>query len=355
MGFAQMALVSPLALAVLAGSLAQAHGGARPDTAPWDPLPCSTDAPEARGPAWYRLDPVLDGSGTLVSRRLSIGAEGSSIRVLDLAPESFASGPVDGLVLAGEDDGDVSRLSLLDPVRGCALTVGNERDVVRSAVLAAGARHLYEHRVDRETRADLGIWRREIGGSVRQVLEGLGPDPVLGPTFVTDLILEADGRLVVSSCAQAACRVRVLDTATGRIAAVDGTGPALGVTGRTLVVRAACHGEPCPVDAVDLASGQRRRLAADAFAATLGGTAGDMLVVETPGRRIATIAVRTGSRTPAGAAGVAPLGRGSTAEAGAEVEAGNVPLAPRGRPASDTLVTLDLAAPVSPAAIEVTR
>ena len=46
---------------------------------------------------------------------------------------------------------------------------------------------------------------------------GLGADAELGRTFSTELLVAADGRLVVSSCGAQACRVRVLDPATGRV------------------------------------------------------------------------------------------------------------------------------------------
>ena len=194
----------PLVAVIAAGALGPGRAVSGAGAGPaWDPPPC-TEA-DAGGPpgtgAWYRLDPVLDRAGTLAAQRLTAGIAGRPSRHLDLAPESFASGPVGGLVLAGEDDGSVSRLRLLDPAHGCATAVADEPAVIRSAVLDPDGRSIVEHRVDRATRADLGIWRRTIGGSAVRMLDGLGPDPELGPTFATDLVVAADGRLVVSSCA----------------------------------------------------------------------------------------------------------------------------------------------------------
>ena len=68
------------------------------------------------GAAWYRLDPVLDEHGSLAGQRLTVGLVGGPARHLDLAPESFVSGPVGGVVLVGDDDGTESRLRLLDVV-----------------------------------------------------------------------------------------------------------------------------------------------------------------------------------------------------------------------------------------------
>lgn len=336
--------LAPLAVVIAAGALASGRAVSGAGTGPlWDPPPCpvaDTGGPPDPG-AWYRLDPVLDRSGTLAARRLTTGVAGEPPRQLDLAPESFASGPVGGLVLAGEDDGTVSRLRLLDPARGCATAVADEPAVIRSALLDPAGPSILEHRVDRTTRADLGVWRRTIGGSAVRVLDGLGPDPGLGPTFATDLVLAADGRLVVSSCALEVCRVRVLDPATGAVALRRGTGPGLGVTGGSLVVRAACPGLPCQIEAVDLATGRRSTLAEQAGAALLGGPSGSELIFEDGADRVAVLEVATGRRVAARDIGGVPLPAGSTATAGAEAPPGRVVLAPRGRPAPTTMRAFD--------------
>jgi hypothetical protein len=173
------------------------------------------------------------------------------------------------------------------------------------------------------------------------VLEGLGADPELGPTFATDLVVAAGGRLVVSSCAVEACRVRVFDPATGDVALVRGTGPGLGATGGSVVVRAACPGLPCPVEAVDLATGRRATLAEGAGVAALGGPAGADLVYEAAGDRVAVLGIATGRRGAAREAGGIPLPAGSTASAGAEAPPGRVALAPGGRPAPTTMRAFD--------------
>jgi hypothetical protein len=336
--------LAPLAAVIAAGALGPGRpvigAGAAPE---WDPPPCPvTDTGGSPGAgAWYRLDPVLDRTGTLAARRLTTGIAGRPSRQLDLAPESFASGPVAGLVLAGEDDGVGSRLRLLDPARGCMTAVGDEPDVIRSAVRDPDGRSIIEHRVDRATRADLGVWRRTIGGSAIRMLDGLEPDPELGPTFTTNLVVAADGRVVVSSCALEACRIRVLDPATGDVALLRGTGPALGVTGGSAVIRAACPGLPCPVEAVDLATGRRSTLAEQAGAALLGGPSGSDLVYEDGANRVATLGVATGRRVAARDIGGIPLPAGSTATAGAEAPPGRVVLAPRGRPTPTTMRAFD--------------
>jgi hypothetical protein len=350
--------LAPLAIVIATGALAAGRPVSGAGAGPaWDPPPCP--AVDAGGPpgvgAWYRLDPVLDRSGTLAARRLTTGIAGGPPRQLDMAPESFASGPVGGLVLAGEDDGAVSRLRLLDLTRDCATAVADEQAVIRSAVLDPDGRSILEHRVERTTRADLGVWRRSIGGSAVRVLEGLGADPELGPTFVTDLVVATDGRLVVSSCALEACRVRVLDPATGDVVLLRGTGPGLGVTGDDVVVRAACPGLPCPVEAVDLATGRRATLAERAGAAALGGPAGADLVYEAAGDRVAVLGISTGRRGAARTAGGVPLPAGSTASAGAEAPPGRMALAPGGRPGPTTMRAFDPIAGSSAELMEASR
>jgi hypothetical protein len=336
--------LAPLAVVIAAGALGSGRPVAGAGVEPaWDPPPCpvtDTGGPPGAG-AWYRLDPVLDRSGTLAAQRLTTGMAGRPSRHLELAPESFASGPVGGLVLAGEDNGTASRLRLVDPARGCATAVADEPAVIRSAILDPDGRSIIEHRVDRLTRADLGIWRRTIGGPVLRLLDGLASDPELGPTFATDVVIAADGRLVVSSCALEACRVRVLDPSTGVVDRLRGTGPGLGVSGGSVVVRAACPGLPCPVEAIDLATGRRTTLSEDAGAAVLGGPAGTELVLEAAGDRVAVLEVATGRRVTARAAGGVPMRAGSTATAGAEAPPGRVALAPRGRPAATTIHSFD--------------
>ena len=202
---------------------------------PWQPTPCGEaragDVPigAAAGPAWYRLDPLLDERGSLTGQRLTVGLVGGPARHLVLAPESFASGPVDGrLVLVGDDDGAESRLRLLDVARGCETAVDREAEaVIRGALLAPDGSAVWEHRVNRVTRADEGIWRRPVAGDPSErVLPGLPANGRFGPTFVTELSWAADGRLGISSCGERACRTRVMDPATGSYGRVRGYGPA---------------------------------------------------------------------------------------------------------------------------------
>lgn len=307
---------------------------------PWQPTPCGEaragDVPigAEAGAAWFRLDPVLDEGGSLAGQRLTVGLVGGPARHLDLAPESFASGPVGGVVLVGDDDGAESRLRLLDVVRGCETAVGREAEaVVRGALLAPDGSAVWEHRVNRVTRADEGIWRRSVaGGPSARVLPGLAADGRFGPTFVTELSWAADGRLGVSSCGERACRTRVMDPGTGRVAAFKGTGPLVGVHEDRALVHGACAGLPCPIEAVDLRTGRRSVLVEAAGLASVDGSGAGSLVFETAAGQLAVLDLGSGRRSAVKAdAGLLPVRRTSAATSGAETPGGAVLVAPRGR------------------------
>ena len=71
------------------------------------PPPCGeARAGAPAGESRYRLDPLLDDQGSLAGQRLTVGLVKGSSWHLNLAAESFASGPQAGMVLAGKDDED---------------------------------------------------------------------------------------------------------------------------------------------------------------------------------------------------------------------------------------------------------
>lgn len=329
----------PAAVVVLAGAAAPppspAPGAAEP---PWEPPPCATaPAGAAPGmtvpPAWFRSDPVLDATGTLAGVLVALGAGDGTVRRLDLPPESFASGPVRGRVVVGDDDGARSRLRVVDATRGCADTVADERSVIRSAVLSLDLAAVWEHRVDRATRADLGVWRRPVGGGPAiRVLPGLAADARHGPTFSTELRLAPDGRLLVASCGELACRTRVLDPADGVVTMAAGTGPVLGLAGTTVVAYAPCHGLPCPVVGTDLRTGHRTTLAEAAGPAALGGAGNGVLAYAVAGRGVALLDLASERlMPPVPTDGRWPVRGGSAATSGADTAPGALLLAPAGR------------------------
>lgn len=256
----------------------------------WQPDPCA--GPPRTGLArntWYQLEPVI-GAGLRTGQRLAVGQPGlARPRTLALAAESFAAGPFGGTVLVGTDDGRHSRLSLIDVGAGCAWAVGTSPDVVRRATLAPDGTTLFEHRVDRTTRSDLGVWRRPLDGrrpAVR-VVAPIRADARFGPTWLTDFAWSDDGTsLAIQSCGEVACRFRILSLAGGplRTVADDRLGDMVGLSGERLVAHGACRGLPCPLLAVNLADGSALTLHAAAGQAVLvRGADGRTVVVHEVG------------------------------------------------------------------------
>jgi len=271
---------------------------------PWIPSVCAGSPPdlvaaardhqpaalaELRASPWYRLDPTLDRVGALAGQRMAFGLAGDrTSRTIDLPPESFAAGPFGAVVLVGSDDGIASRLQAVDAARGCAWPVARESDVIRRATIDRTGTSIYEMRVDRTTRADLGIWRRSVDGSgAVRVLDPIPPDPRYGRTFSTEFTWDVAGdRLAVQSCGELACRIRVVAPGGGSIAtlAEPDLGTLIGLDRDLAVSYEACRGLPCPIVSTDLRTGDRRLLAPEAGLAVMIPSAdGARLVYETGG------------------------------------------------------------------------
>ena len=218
--------------------------------------------------------------------RLRIGTGADPGRFLGLPPESAAAGPFGRLVLVVADDGRASTIRAIDRGAGCAWTIATSPDVVRRITLDAAGANLYEHRLDRRSRADLGVWRRPLDGSApERVLGPLPADRDVGMTFSTTLGWSAEGdRLVVQQCGALRCRTRLLDPATGASVTLAGTdhGELVGVAGGRVVSYATCPGLPCPLEATDVAGGRQTVLDRAAALARLVVTAdGPRVAVET--------------------------------------------------------------------------
>jgi hypothetical protein len=283
----------------------------------WAPLGCAggvpadvvaareTAAPSPKDPAvgaWMRLDPTLDADGGLVGQRLSMGLHlRGSDRVMELPAESFAAGPFGQLLLVGADDGTASRLFTIDVATGCTASLARESDVIRRATISPDARAVYESRVDRSTRADLGIWRRPLDAPqpATRVLDPLPADGRFGRTFSTEFTWSLEGdRLVIQSCGAVACRTRVFDPGPHgrptRLVADPALGSLVGLAGGRAITYGACRGFPCPIVSVDIDSGARTPLSDAAGLAVLVGAGPDARLVHESGgssdRRLRTVA-----------------------------------------------------------------
>ena len=292
------------------------------------------------GAAWYRLDPVLDDAGGLDGQRLFVGRVGRrGAFELPLGVESFASGPARGRILVGNDDGRRSTLRILDVAKRCASVVHDVRDLIRRAVFDPSGDGIVELRLDRSSRADLGVWSRPLDGSTpRRILEPLVPNARIGRVFATELSWSADGRrLIVKSCGETFCLARILDRSSGRVMTTDDhrVGEAIGLVGDELVAYGGCPWLPCEIVATNLETGRVRDLAPVAGLATLSVTAGGAVVafedfelrglrvVGLDGKALRTLPLETGLRlVPAS----------DRALAGFELPAGVIALAKGSRP-----------------------
>lgn len=242
----------------------------------WDPPPCPAVMPARTATigTWWRLDGRLS-EGRLIGQRLAVAGPGTTRpRLLELPAESFAAGPFDGWILVGSDDGRRSTLRLIDPARGCARTVGTSTAVIRRATLTPDRGTIIEMRVDRATRADLGIFRRPLAGRgpAERLLPPIPADVRFGPTWTTEFAWDLDGRrLAVQSCGAIACRTRVVDPVTGsaRLIADPSHGDLIGFAGDRMVLHEACGGLPCAIVAVDVTTGEAMTLLPEAGQAVL--------------------------------------------------------------------------------------
>jgi hypothetical protein len=260
---------------------------------PWTPRACagppsavSTAARDVRPGAladlravpWFRQDPLIDGGGDLRGQRVAAGLDGDRlVRALDLPAESFAAGPFGRIVLVGSDDGTTSRLVAVDVAGGCSWSIADEGDIIRRATVDPTGTAIVEMRVDRASRADLGIWLRPIDGraSARRILEPIAADGRFGRTWSTEFAWSLAGdRLAIQSCGEAACRTRIIRLDGGVAATLDDPdlGLLVGFDGDQVLTYAACRGWPCPIVATDLPTGARRVLAPDAGAGILVDT-----------------------------------------------------------------------------------
>ncbi|MFL5778437.1 MAG: hypothetical protein ACJ761_05800 [Chloroflexota bacterium] len=258
-------------------------GGSSPADAARQIVPAEPAA--MAGLPWFRVDPQIDDRGELASERVITGIQGGPVLApIDLPPESFAAGPFGRAVLAGSDDGATSRLLVIDVAASCAFRVAAEAGVIRRATIDPSGESIYETRVDRGSRADLGVWRRPIdsGGPPVLVLPPLAEDDRFGRTFSTEFTWAIDGAsLAVQACGPISCRTRVLDVARGVATTLDdpGLGPLVGIADGRIITYAACRGLPCPLLSVDLAGGPGAIVSPAAAAATVVRGPSSSLVV----------------------------------------------------------------------------
>jgi hypothetical protein len=216
---------------------------------------------------------TADGEFEGRSISLNLGLRGV---LLELPIESFVAPRHGDALLYGRAFDDLSEIHLLDAASGCDQLVARLTGIARSAVLDPAGDSIYVHSVADGSRDDLGVVRHDLSGApAQQVVPPLPPDERFGPTFGTTLRWSTDGAsLAVQSCGFESCRTRILDVAQGSIQTYDapGQGALVGLTPATLVAFGDCSGLPCPVLAIDRATGSQRVVANEAWSASLVAT-----------------------------------------------------------------------------------
>jgi hypothetical protein len=304
--------------------------------------PVPANVTDLRTEPWFRIDPALDRDGSLRAQRLIVGiGAGRARRAWELPGESFVAGPFGRLLLVGTDDGSRSGIFAYDVARDCGWAAATERDVIRRATLDPTSGTIFETRVERASRADLGVWRRSLDATAPAVAV-LAPPPAddrFGRTFSTEFAWDTSAtRLAVQSCGELACRTRFVLAPPGTAdPPVDPeAGPLVGLDGDEVLAFGACRGRPCPIVSTNLVTGGRRTVEPLADRAILvAGTDRARLVVESVDRgpgRMAALDLDDEIGVPIGSAGagldlVAPLDGAS----GMRVPLGWVLLGPDGR------------------------
>ncbi len=242
-----LAIVFALAL-VLAGC---SRGAGEPSATPTSataPPATTTVPPTPAGPtvAAFNIEQRLDASGALAGYTLVAGTLGGPTTSLDLAPLGWASGPVNGKVLAGSDDGHSTSISVVDAGTGIATPIATTKDIAWRGVLLNGNAVLTM--LSRTDRSDLGLFELDLAsGTLTPVAKAPGA-PAFGTTWSTELYPSLDGAtLAAQDCAPGTCRTRYYDTRSFALIGSDEGAYCrlIGVAGASYVAygQAACDGE----------------------------------------------------------------------------------------------------------------
>ena len=174
---------------------------------------------------WFRQDPVIDGGGDLArpaawrSASTGTGWPGPWTCPPNRSPPGRSAVSSWSAPMTARRPG--SRRST-SPMR-CSWAVAEERDVIRRATVDPAGTIDLEMRVDRVSRADLGIWLRPIDGRTRGP-----PDPGAHrrPTAGSGGHGRPSSRgrwqateLAIQSCGEAACRTRIIRPDAAAVAA----------------------------------------------------------------------------------------------------------------------------------------
>jgi hypothetical protein len=280
---------------------------------------------------WFRLDPRLDSNGSLTGQTLAWGQPSGQVWTMDLPPAASAAGPFGRYVLVALDDDVASQLRLLDAANGCSTTLARTNEVIWRATIDPRDGAIYEARLDRVTRSDLGIWRRPLNPSEP-------PTRVLDPLPADDLSEEftwsLDGtRLAVLTCGQV-CHVRLFDPSSGQTTTFDDPelGEVIGIGAADLVRYRHCVDVlPCPVSATQIQTGTRRDLLAAAGLAILTRLGDRELLVYEADNALGILDLASGARRSMPLAGLRLVPNPERAQSAVIAPSGWVAVSPDGR------------------------
>ena len=191
---------------------------------PGQPPPCA-----GGGAAWGVR--ASGGTGWTAAGRPGLARRAAAERG-DGGRTGAAAGPAAGVVrdrpvrrpvLVGSDDGE-SRACRSWTAARVRDAISDEEAIVRSALLAPDGTAIVEHRIDRVTRADLGVWRRPLDGGRDTRIRRASLRGSYGRTFTTELRWAPDGRLGVTSAGSSPAG-RGWWKRPGRTSTVGPTGP----------------------------------------------------------------------------------------------------------------------------------
>ncbi len=288
--------------------------------------------PAAADAAWYRLDAVLDATGTLSGQRLTSGIVGGA-RAADRP------------AARGVRVGTGARRGPRRRRRRHAVATARDRS---GAWLLDDDRHRGVGGAERDVRARPRLDGRASGGpgdARRTWASGAGP-PAAGrrcaccpgsrPTSRTGgrSRRTCGGRPMGASRSHPAaswrCRTRLVDPAAGSVQSTERTGPVLGVADAKVIAYDVCPGFPCGV--LSRRSGLGRVRAAGRGRRARPGSAASRWCTRTTGTWPGATSGRGLTADVAASDLLEPVGDGSTARAGVDPGRPSVLLATVGRP-----------------------
>jgi hypothetical protein len=271
-------VLAPIVLLMLAGPAGNAEAPGGPD----DPAAIPIDAADV-GWVYAPIHFAAAGAGRTYSLQAASLADPAPVVDIDVdwvsdpgmqVGRAPAVGPVlGGTVTYVRDDGERSQVRRIavEP-NGPDVRLAELPEIVWSLAVAPDGRDAYLALVDRaDPTRDLGVVRVSLDGLARieRVMEPTGraaaaPDirRVAFLEFAADVRISADGRhLTRRTChGQAGCQTDVLDLETGILTPMLDR-EVLGVAGGVVLVQQ-CGEAGCALEAIDLASGNIRDLAA---------------------------------------------------------------------------------------------